>query len=1188
MDDLLTPVSQVYTSNKDKQPFLQEVTSGSQPIREKSNAIGSSLSSYEDALEALKAEPDYDDLSSVLKFLLNGHATKTQGAPHNVHQPNALNSQIIQTLVTNIVPNYWQVLKDEAAKENQDAAQPQSKQSPLLQRLLGCLLNLTGLNAILTHLRGLIGELGTSTVDTQRSMMGLNISTLLDLLCSLLNGHTTLHRIWTNISQSLGSESMLRPLTQEFVNVIGGGRIVSLAAEAEKSAQKISGEINVWVASNKDYSIWLVRNIIAWARKDSLESPGNPVSQLLTKALQLGHTDLLVDCIVEELLLSSIEKDAELFEKIFDNLPRYDQKRILMGILKYATDVFSSLESPKDEKSLVYAVAGLLRAIVNVDEKRRGVIVGWLTSVSGGAAGEHVGIRRAAIAVLAEHREDITAVLEKSMALFGDNLYIKHAPLLQQEAHAQILLLSAGYVHRLNPNKLAILVKSGVYLNAVSNRLSAPQTRARVLGMIVGEALSTLTQGIGKALSFDMDILKTEEAKWYKSLVEVTDTAGSLEPLRQRVKAALPESKVRTQTQRLAKPVEPPKKTTPKHTPRASGFVIEEVSESEEDDDDLVPYAKPDSDREDSEDDAELVRRDKPRAPVYIRDLITYLRDTENYDKQELALTTAPVLIRRKANYGTEVKDHAEELAGLLVGIQDKFNMDGFESLRIQGMVSIIIAQPQKMGPWFAKTFFDGDYSLSQRASVLTVLGLAAREIAGFEQSEYADSASFPSKKLPEKVEQFYLGQTGQNRVAGGSNLKSLPPSAIDSIVQTITADFLAPLVANAADKQTGPDLLKLSSFASRLQQRQGPGNSASKSQKKAGVRVIANTTAQLVSTSFFFPLTARFQAALSSSTSRARAIVLQPELLAHLLRTLGILMHAAGPSTLSLPDMTAELWGLLLGSGVRARCAGDLGVTRAALFALLALLEVNGNEELRMREICRELAREVVETQEWVAQVFENTHGGDGEGGEENEVKMLAAGVLIRLRDAMERFRAFLIGDMIAEVKSLAQGFTNALSLLTYPALRPPENMGASGPMTEEGPIKKLNRRSAQWDNCDVMISNQRNITYAHSFTQSTVTMGQQASAPTKMPATTAPAQASNAADANKPKEQSREAEGIIWPNKFLFYNLPHQPCCVCKDEKAARDECMLFSNAKDPAEDCKTKIEQYKSCMAGFGFKV
>ncbi|KAL8406337.1 hypothetical protein RB596_004982 [Gaeumannomyces avenae] len=41
-------------------------------------------------------------------------------------------------------------------------------------------------------------------------------------------------------------------------------------------------------------------------------------------------------------------------------------------------------------------------------------------------------------------------------------------------------------------------------------------------------------------------------------------------------------------------------------------------------------------------------------------------------------------------------------------------------------------------------------------------------------------------------------------------------------------------------------------------------------------------------------------------------------------------------------------------------------------------------------------------------------------------------------------------------------------------------------------------------------------------------------------------------------------------------------------QDEKAKRDECMLFSSAKDPEEDCKTTIQQYRSCMEGFGFKV
>ncbi|KIH88454.1 cytochrome c oxidase assembly protein subunit 17 [Sporothrix brasiliensis 5110] len=39
---------------------------------------------------------------------------------------------------------------------------------------------------------------------------------------------------------------------------------------------------------------------------------------------------------------------------------------------------------------------------------------------------------------------------------------------------------------------------------------------------------------------------------------------------------------------------------------------------------------------------------------------------------------------------------------------------------------------------------------------------------------------------------------------------------------------------------------------------------------------------------------------------------------------------------------------------------------------------------------------------------------------------------------------------------------------------------------------------------------------------------------------------------------------------------------------EKSKRDECMLFSNAANPSVDCKSTIDQYRTCMAGFGFKV
>ena len=589
-----------------------------------------------------------------------------------------------------------------------------------------------------------------------------------------------------------------------------------------------------------------------------------------------------------------------------------------------------------------------------------------------------------------------------------------------------MLLLAAGCVHRKAPIKLALLLRSSTWLNTVSNRLAAPHERARFLGMVVGEALSALVDKGEKRLNFKMEETDSEEGSWYKGLTGVTDDIGPLDPL---FKA---QTDIPRKTRKVSqKPVMKPATRAPQ-----TGFIIEELSDEEgPEEDDIVPYAKPDSDAEDSDEDATLVRRDKPKAPVYIRDLIKYLRDTESYDHQKLALATAPTLIRRKADYGTEVSEHAEELATLLVGLSDKFEMDNFDELRIQGMVAIIVAKPEKMGQWFAKTFFDGDYSVSQRASVLIILGLSARELAGYETSDYAAAAAFPSKTLPGRVEQLYLGnKPSQNQP---SPLKSLPPNALDNIASSLTSTFLAPMAATAADAATGPDVLKLSTFTSRFNnankqnsqiqeetQPLTPTNPRIKYKSthpsKPRVRAIPNTTAHLLGTSFFAPLAARFQAALhassssssSSTTARSgrRAILFHPYLLALYLKTLALILHAAGPGTLALPHLTAELWRLLLSTRVRAQAVGDLAVTQAVLFAFVALLDVNAD---RMREVCVEMGREVVEAQEWVAGVFGGLRGGD-EGGEEERVKVLAAGVLVRLREGVEKYRAVLMGDLI------------------------------------------------------------------------------------------------------------------------------------------------------------------------------
>ncbi|KAK3300809.1 telomere length regulation protein-domain-containing protein [Chaetomium fimeti] len=1012
MDELLRPAGITRMAKNEAEPDFLRLSSvqshSKNPEPTPKPQHHTHLTTLADALGILKHEPDYNFLISVLTFL-SRH--ETNGLP-TIKLPSPLSAQLIQVLVAEIVPNYWALLIEDVH---------QNKNSGL-KLLLYCLSGITGVNAILVRLRALIHETkAEASTNVKRPDIPLNIGILLDLLCRIIEGDGWLLEAYRLATSSQEAAARVRPRIQEIVATFGASRIISLAAEAEDivkgdaSSKRVD---NIWPADSSRYTRWLGRNIVTLALSDLTPSETKLAPDLFAKALRLGHSDVLIKQLISELVLKP-QAEPKRFGLLVGGLPQTEQRKVLYSVLKmFSTGHLDRLGRCESEATqpLISAVAGALNGILGSVENGTRHLVEWLTGSSGAGLGEGVGIRRAVMAVVSQERDELVTTLEKSLGQFGDQLYIKHSPMLQQEAHAQVLLLTAGYVHRKAPIKLALLLRSSTWLSAVSNRLSAPHERARFLGMVVGEALSALVDKGEKQLNFKMEETGNEEGSWYKGLTGVTDETGSLDPL------------LNAQTEIPQKQRKAPQKPTVKPATRQpqTGFVIEELSDGEgPEEEDIVPYAKPDSDAEDSDDDATLVRRDKPKAPVYIRDLIKYLRDTESYDHQKLALATAPTLIRRKADYGTEVSEHAEELASLLVGLSDKFEMDNFDELRVQGMIAIIVAKPEKMGQWFAKTFFDGDYSVSQRASVLIILGLSARELAGYETSDYAAAAAFPSKTLPERVGQLYLRNKPSETQP--SALKSLPPNALDNIATTLTSTFLAPMAATAADAATGPDVLKLSTFTSRL------NNNGSQNQKedehlsptnprikyksthpaKPRVRAIPNTTAHLLGTSFFAPLAARFQAAVhASSTTRggSRAILFHPYLLALYLKTLALILHAAGPSTLALPQLTSELWRLLLSTSVRAQAVGDLAVTQAVLFAFVALLDVNAD---RMRDVCVELGKEVVEAQEWVAGVFGGLRGGD-EGGEEEKVKVLAAGVLVRLREGVEKYRTVLVGDLI------------------------------------------------------------------------------------------------------------------------------------------------------------------------------
>ena len=209
-----------------------------------------------------------------------------------------------------------------------------------------------------------------------------------------------------------------------------------------------------------------------------------------------------------------------------------------------------------------------------------------------------------------------------------------------------------------------------------------------------------------------------------------------------------------------------------------------------------------------------------------------------------MALSTASDLIRRKTAFGTEVSDNIDELASILVGLGDKWEMENFQQMRLQGMIAVLTAEPLNMGQWFSRTFYNGDYSVGQRASVLTVLGLGARELAGLDKEDAAltganatAEGSFPSKRLPDKLHKIYA-------------LEAAPMNALSSRLEKT---MIQPMAAEVADKFSGPKALKVRTFSSRM------------AVEKKRTKPIPNALAKVVADGFFFPLTGRWRIHLQS-----------------------------------------------------------------------------------------------------------------------------------------------------------------------------------------------------------------------------------------------------------------------------------------------------------------------------------
>ncbi|KAJ5089682.1 hypothetical protein N7532_008366 [Penicillium argentinense] len=935
-------------------------------------------------IDVLKSHPDRQELVAVLAALDPFNTSRrTQGL--DIRASNPTTAQVLQVLVSTTIPDHWASLntKEEGIRDTKARA-----------AILRCLSSVPGLGSLVAQLRSLIASARANSQQANGSNNSLAIHDLLSVLAALLEPKDLLFRIFSDIATVYDNQTKQQVAWREFVSLVGAGKILSTTAEAIGVATQSESEIAPsisWLGEGPRYASWLGSSVAHLASKLSLDDreAWRSAAFLTGRGLSLGYSDQLVRGIYTALLLD--QQIVGQFGLLLDNLKQSEQFSLLEAIFRdiqkrYLSDTISeSYEQPATGNDIITGVATMCSAFLDGRPTLKNQISEWLCKCTGGSI-QTIGLRRALLATYRDSADSLKSLLVRSLEQFGDKFSIKHVPIITQNANAQLILLTAGHLRGLDPSLVKDVGRTGIFLNAVSTRLAASSNRARFLGMIVGTGISEIIEEPEKALKFDIEEMRNEEARCAPAPSDKSGRESTEAP-------ASPQQKARS---------------APGQQQTSKIVAIEEIDDDEDEtdeDEDLMPYDKPDEDAEDDDEDPTLVQRNKPTAPVYIRDLITYLRDTENVERHHLAISTAPSLIRRKTGFGSELAEQVEELALTIVGLNNDNSHPQFHESRLQSMIALIVSQPLKMGRWFTAIFFDGDLSQVQRSAVLTALGLSTREVAGNGEEDAQvlglpklQDTSFPSKRLSPALEAMFLDSKNESPIA--------------TLTREMSRTSLQPLAANAADEMSGPNALKVRTFSSRMEVEKKRQDRDAQRQKK-----MVKDLHKVLAEGFFYPLQGRFEIMMlqfSTSSSPSYNPFFVPHILTLFIQTLSLIVSTAGPHTPFLPGLTHETLSLLLSLHTNP-VSSEPTVAAALLNLFLAILDLNvatgSNGEERL---VNEYASQVIELREWASEVFDRMPSGgkaNSTADPQEQVRTLAAGVMVRLGELMERYQGRLMG---------------------------------------------------------------------------------------------------------------------------------------------------------------------------------
>ncbi|XP_051825365.1 telomere length regulation protein TEL2 homolog [Antechinus flavipes] len=485
------------------------------------------------------------------------------------------------------------------------------------------------------------------------------------------------------------------------------------------------------------------------------------------------------------------------------------------------------------------------------------------------------------LALDSHRRTLLLQVLKDLLETWGSSSAVKHSPVEQQLYVSKAILICLSHLKESDiehiREELLTSMMGGVQCHIES---SLPQVRH--LGMIVAEAISSRIHSEGPHLKFQY-----EENKLTRELLSLVNLKPADASSPASGSPAVPASVIQ------------PSSLSPEDKAHREEEKDKGSSSDLDSDDEFVPY--------DMSRDKELK---STKAPVYIRDCLEALTTSEDVERWEVTLQVLESLIKRSP---AATKEVSTELAKVLLHLEEKTSMEGFEMLRQRALVAVTVTDPIQVAQYLTSQFYAMNYSLRQRMDILDVLVLAAQELSS-----------------PKSLEEAKI--LGPPR----SGIQLLPASLTPSHSKVPSEDWRKIVEERIKNKTR-----RFAKGPSRTDTANGPNKFNS------------------VVGYFFFPLIERFDRPLVTFDLLGDDSLV----LGRLVHTVGILMYFAINTTAAVPmgkTLLEFVWAL--------RFHTDAYVRQGLLYSISSILWSVPAERL-----LGDLTDELLETRSWLAAVAEN-----------------------------------------------------------------------------------------------------------------------------------------------------------------------------------------------------------------------